>query len=472
MLTSKICYYLFGVKPLIGAAIVFLWLAFGKKIGKLFNNKFFRILFVSLPAIIIFIRILVNDPFFLSDDFDHLRFVYGSSYFGMLQIVLSRSGFWVGHHMILGFWVFKFIYDLFGTNIYPYVTVTFLLNLASTLTFFVVSGEFIKNNFVRTTVTFLFGFLYLSWISNIHELLGAIFLMLGLYAFMKWIKNRKITYGFLTILFYILGIFTKEITFLLFPFMIMIYLYLRKWHILKKDLKVLAPLALIFGLYSIFYASTFLGYFGQASGYKMGFDPIEIFYNLAFYLKYVLPGIGSFFNLALVMLAALYGYCLYRKDYWPAIFLSGFLIFISPVLLFSDRVSSYYGYIPVIFLFVSFGKIGELFRFIKKPVLAVLVAAVFLYVFLIDKVLMDNCFLIVAPWPNQTRQQFLSLISDVKRFESGGQKTAKFDLNDKSGELIANSGVGVVPPFLDRHAAGLYDYTYDNIHNILIVEKK
>jgi len=385
--------------------------------------------------------------------------------------------------MILGFWLFKFVYDTFGANIYPYITLIFLLNLISTLIFYVMSGEFVKNNYVRTVFAFLFGLLYLTWISNIHELLGAIFLMSTFYTFIKWVKKGKSTYGILMTLLYILGIFSKEITFLLFPFMALVYLCIRKMSIVKKDLKKLTPLLLIFILYSIFYASTFLGYFRISNGgYKMGFDLSRMFSNFAFYLKFVLPGIGSYFNFALTILIALYGYTVYRKYYWPTIFLSGFLVLLFPVLLFSDRVSPYYVYMPTIFLFLSFGMICEfIYKMITKLkmkpsvnilILPIAIVIIVLCVFTINKGLMDDCFLIIAPWSNQTRQQFLPLVSDIRNFESTKQNSAKFDLDEKSGELVEDNGVDVIRPFLDKQVESQYTYAYDSRRNVLTVNRK
>ena len=482
MLTSKVCYYLFGINPLIISVIILSWIFFDRKIEKLFNNKFFRIFFISLPVVIIFIRILRNGPFFLSDDFAHLELAYNSSYLGILKIVLSKPGLWVGHHMILGFWLFKFIYGMFGANIYPYVTVIFLLNLTSVILLYIVSGEFIKNDFVRTFTSFVFGFLYLSWISNIHELLGAIFLMSSFYIFIKWIKNKYAVFGIWSIILYVLAVFSKEITFLLFPIIVLVYMYKQKGRFLKRDLKILIPFCLTFIGYSIFYASTFFGYFGLKSGYRMGFDLNTIFNNILFYFKFILSGIGPYLNPTLILLFLLYIYTLYKKNYWTIMSFLGFFALIFPVLLFSNRVSTYYVYIPAIFLFLSFGCIGdfifhELSRikikvFSRRIFVAIIIVLTMLYMFSTNKGLMDNCFLILAPWPNQSRQQFLNLTNEVKNFENGNQESAKFSLDEYSRGIIVENGVDVIRPFLNNRKDILYTYAYDCVNDVLIVNKE
>jgi hypothetical protein len=482
MFTPKICYYLFGVRPLIGIVIIVLWLFFANRITVLFECKILRVLFVLLPAIFIFAQIVRNQPFFFSDDFAYLAFANSTSYLGMLQVALSRPGIWVGHHMILGFWLFKFIFGIFGTNIYPFVTVIFVLNLLSVLSFYVLSGEFIKDNIIKILTSFFFGVLYLSWISNIHELLGAVFMMLSFYSFMKWIKNNWVRYGVLSIIFYILAIFSKEITFLIFPIFIVMYLFTNKNHLKKKDLAILIPFSLTFISYTIFFASTFLGYFSLNTGYKMGFSLTSIFYNLSYYLNFLFSKIALSYLPILALSLVLYIYTIVRKNYFPTIFLLGFLILISPVLFFSNRVSSYYSYIPAIMLFIGFGNVVELvgndftkikLRRINKVVVSGIISvSMVLYIFTLNAVVMNSCFLIIAPWPNNSRQQFLNLVLQINNFEKEKEKSATFPISNYIKGVLKEGGVGVLTPFLDKHNYPLYSYNYDEANSVLFVIKK
>jgi hypothetical protein len=482
MLDLKNYLHFFGNQTVVGGAIIILWLVLAKQIKKLFNRKVFSVLFVSLPAAIIFVRILFNNPFFISDDFAHLEFVSTNSYLGILQIVFSKPGIWVNHHIVFGFWFFKAIYDFFGTNIYPYVTVIFLLNLTSTLGLYFLSGEFIKDNFVRTLISFLFGFLYLSWISNIHELLGAVFVIFSFFTFIRWVRGKRPKYGVWSIVLYILAIFSKEIAFLVLPFLLIAFIYMRKGHIEKNDLKILTPFLSIFILYSLFFASTFLGYFGAASGYKMTFNLATAANSLSYYLKVVIPGINTYFPFAVIFLTAIYLVSVYFKKYWALIFLFGFIIHILPALFFADRVSSYYAYIPAVFLFLSFGIIAD---FVQKKmydsklgglkgrlITAVILVVIGLCLFNVGEVLKYNLYLVVYPWPNLTRDQYLNLISEVKTFEDRNGKSAEFKLEEESKGLVLTHGADVVKPFLPKREAGLYSYSVDYVKTTLVLTKK
>lgn len=441
-------------------------------IKKLLENKLLNLLFIFSPAIIIFIRILRNNPFFMFDDFSHLEFVYTHSYLEMLPIILSSAGIWVGHHIIFGFWLFKAVFDLFGTNIIPYITVIFILNLIVTFGLYLLSGEFIKNNLIRALISFFFGFLYLAWISNIHELLGAAFLIFSFYAFTKWAKNKGLKYGLWTIIFYIFAIFSKEISFLSFPIMLILFWDLRKGHVIKSDLKILIPFSLAFLLYSIFFASTFLGYFGLSSGYKMAFNLQTVAKNLTYYLKIIMPGISPYLPFAVLLLAGTYLVALYKKLYLALIFALAFLVQILPALFFTDRVSSYYAFIPAIFLFLSIGIITDKFRVKNILATAVIVILIAVFVFDLGKIVKYNLYLIVHPWPNRDRDQFLSLVSEVKGFEKDERKTTSFQLGDKSREIVMTHSTDVIKPFLSGQKEELYVYTLDSKGADLVVTKK
>ncbi len=484
MITPKICYYILGIRPLLGAALIFLVVIFNKKIAALFNNTFFRLSVVAIPPILIFTRILLNDPFFLSDDFAHLNFVYNNSYIEILKIILSKPGIWVNHHIVLGFWLFKLIYNVFGTNIYPYVFAVFLLNLISSIVFYVLSGEFLKNIYIRVGVSFIFGLLYLSWISNIHELTGAIFLMLSFYAFVKWIKSesKKSVFGIWSIVLYIAAIFSKEITFLIFPFMYLIFWRMKRQSIGKKELKILIPFFLIFIAYSAYYASTFAGYFGSNTGYGMGFDVSEIVMNLSYYLATIAPGAKAYLVSVMLIFAGLYFVAAISKNYRPLIFLAGFFLFIFPPLLFTNRISTYYAYIPAIFLLLSLAELTQFMYsklvkskikpLMKKTTIGIFTVLVVLGLFSADRKLMDEYFLIFAPWPNPVRQQFLSLIADIKKFEAGNEKSGSFILSEKSKELVSDNGVAVIKPFLDKRLVEKFSYEYKNNRGTISLIRK
>src|SRR3989304_7993492 len=111
---DRICYLVFGVKIPFYLQYALPLLVFYGFISSLIKNKYFRILLVLVPPTVIFIRLLRNDPFFLSDDFAHLFLANESSYFDIAKEALTGGGIWLGHRLIGAFWLFKAIFDVFG----------------------------------------------------------------------------------------------------------------------------------------------------------------------------------------------------------------------------------------------------------------------------------------------------------------------------------------------------------------------
>lgn len=369
---------------------------FYKYIKKLLDNEFVRVIFILLPPLVLFVKILLNNPVFLSDDFEHLQLVSGNSYIKIFQLAMSPAGIWVGHRVVLGFWLFKAIFDIWGSNIIPYVTVIFILNSINILLLY----NFLKKLLYAKTsalFAFIFGFFYLSWISNIHELLAALFILLNLMFFMKWIESSKKKYFCYSVVFYVLALFSKEISFLAFFPMLGIYLLNNKKNLKPKH--SLAILATIFGTYTIFYASGFLKYFnGSSGGYSMGFSLTGLFSNLDFYVRQIFS-VGAFSWLLMFLIIFL---LFYFKNYVGLLFSLSYLLFIFPILFFVAHRAPYYNYIPLVFLLTGIGALfQDVLKKFPKTNNKILILGLILFiigVFGIDRKLMDSCFLILFPW--------------------------------------------------------------------------
>ena len=197
----KTCYYLFGVKIPFYLQYLLVGFAFYKPITKVIKNKYFQLLLILIPAIIVFVRILRNDPFFLSDDFDHLSLVLQNSYRDIARMAFSGNGIWVGHRIITGLWLFKLLFNIFGAEPVVFYASNFIFHAANVLLLFLLLKQFDKKSVFPVLISFIFSSFYLPWISNLHEFIAGSFVLLATLFWIYWLKSdrQKYYFGFLQI---------------------------------------------------------------------------------------------------------------------------------------------------------------------------------------------------------------------------------------------------------------------------------
>ena len=246
-ISQKFCYLVFGTGfPLI-LIYFFLGVILFNSINKLLKNKWVRIIFVSLPFIFYFLKILKNDPFFFSDDFSHLYLVSNFSFRDIFNMAMLPQGIWVGHRIVFGFWLFKLLFDLFKTNPIPYYWAMFFINLGNGILFYLLVSKILVNRKITALIAFIFGFFYVTWLSNIHEVLGLMFLLSMLICCASWLRKFKIKTFLFSVILYLLAIFTKEISFLVVPVIFLFALTTKNKS--KENLKY---------FYILYYFSTLL----------------------------------------------------------------------------------------------------------------------------------------------------------------------------------------------------------------------
>jgi len=487
----RICYFSFGLKIPFYFHYLLPALVLYKHLAKLLKSKYFRLIVISIPPIIVLIRLLRNDSFFLSDDFAHLYFVSENSFLGIIKVALSEGGIWVGHRIVTGFWLFKLIFMAFGTQIEPYLFAIFIFNLLNVLLLYLILGKIKKGSLFSVLSAFIFGTFYLSWISNIHEIVAGTFLLLGLYFWFVWLSSRKARTYWLVLVFYLLAISTKEISFL-FPVALTAVSVFYHYYISRINLKKLAvfmaPFFLVLLLYSSTLTSGFLGYFSLSSGdgYSMSFSPEVILKNLLHYTTNILPIINSSIPGLAIFFTSFVLFDLWKKKPIITPFLFSYLIFLGPPLLFGGRQAPYYSYIASLFLFIGFFVfLKEIYsflrRFFKKKSFLVKVFTIYFVLFVaygifgVDKFLLDNCFLIQFPWENRRKTTFSYLTKRLdKLFDAGEiQEDTKIRLEEKEAipeiRFIINSNVFHL--FLNRKGKQDYRFSYNEEEKSLVVDK-
>ncbi|HJX58973.1 MAG TPA: hypothetical protein VJ481_00250 [Patescibacteria group bacterium] len=482
---GKICYYLFGLKLPLYINFALPAFIFYDLIKKILSNKYFRILLIFVLPTIIFIKILRNDPFFLSDDFAHLYLSYRASYLQIAKLALTGPGIWVANRIVIGFWIFKALFDLFGPKPEVFLTLMFVFHLVNVAIFYLISERLTKNSILSLFSTFIISSFYLTWISNIHEVVGATFILASSYYFLLWLSKEKSIN--ISLVFFILAVFTKEIAFL-FPLvlaMIALYHHFNASRLdLKKTIKSMAPFFAVFLVYLFTYGiSNFKGYSVLPSNdsYQMTFSIKSIIKNAIYYLTYNFPLINYKPIGFLVLIVPIF-YDLWKRKPVITPFAISYLLLLSPVLLFADRRTFYYAYIPAFFLFFGltilvkniYWPLIVRLKTAPKPftkVLNILVILFFLLtVFRLEQLFMDNCFLIQFPWQKPQKATYLSMLKKIDtKFELGQLKEG--DLYILSDEELALE-LEVVSPLLESKEASAFSLRYLPEQKALLVEKR
>lgn len=478
--SQKLCYFTFGAKIPLFLQYILPAIILFNPLSKIIKSNWSRIILISLPFIFYFLKLLRNNPFFFSDDFTHLYLVSNFSYVDIFKMAMSPQGIWVGHKIIFGFYIFKLFFELFGTNPIPYYWLMFFINLGNGILFYFLASKILLSKKVSALIAFIFGFFYITWLSNIHEVLALMFTLAMFICFLTWSKKFNIKTFLFSIVLYILAIFTKEITFLAVPAMFLITVALKRD--IKKNFKYLLIFFIIFVLYSLFYARGFTSYFDKPyeDGYTMLFSFSLIFQNLKTYLNQIFPSIPGNLLIPFVLVTFII-FDLVSKKLKSLPFLISYTIFLFPALLFINRTSTYYNYIPLVFLLIGFGVIIEgilkATDFIKsvnlkKIVIVSLLIFFALGLFRLNLKAMDSCFLIQYPWKNDFKNGYLKLINNIDKLGEEGKLKKGLEIKITPG--LGYSWVAmendILKVFLGNLASKRYTYSYNSEKGVFIVQ--
>lgn len=482
-LIPKFCYYAFGLSFPLNLLYLIPPLIFYKQLVKLFKNNYFRIFFILIPSTIIFIKLLRNDPFFLSDDFAHLNLVSNYSFLEIAKIALTR-GIWVGHKIFTALWVFKGIFHIFGTKVEAYLFVNYLFHILNLLIFYKILEKIKKGTFVSVFVTFILGTFYLTWISNMHELMGGTFMLLTIYFWFRFLLSGK-KYNWVSAVFYILAIFSKEITFLAVPALLLFSVFFHfnvKELNLKRVAKGFSPLIVIFLFFSVFYASTFLGYSRLPSdeGYKMAFSWGLLSKNLLLYTSMLVGALKSIWGRGIILFLIFLGFDLKKRKPVTTPFILSYFLFLIPPSLFANRISNYYTYIPSFFLFFAFAliffELSKLKSFSNKLVVVLSIFIMAIGIFGLGKLFMDNCFLIQFPWKKEHKATFLSLAKRIDQMTLAGKLTPGSEIRLSQRETTSDMeelyDTGMLHLFMLEKQAQNFRFVYNKERNSLRVDAK
>jgi hypothetical protein len=219
---------------------------------------------------------------------------------------------------------------------------------------------------------------------------------------------------------YVLGIYSKEIVFLL-PFCFLLY-YLYAINIVKKRsgkfldiIDVIKKIKLFFGV-SLYYVWLFLRDFSKFSKYETGsgYDTVykinSVLNHLLFYISDRIPLLYGTVGFV-VLLAAVTFFDIYHKKIFITPLLASFFILLAPVL-FLNKATSYYSYVPFIFLVIIISVILNKI-YIKNLTFIFIVAFLFVFILKINKQFQENCFLLQFPRQHPRRTAVEKVVQEA-----------------------------------------------------------
>lgn len=408
-LVTKTCYILFGSNPFFVTSVYFLFLLVIYFISKKLKNKEPFLFIVSiLPLIIWAVRLILND-YFLSDDFEHFVLISKYSYWEIFLRGITANGVWAFHRLFTGFWLFKLIYSVFFTNYYAYVIVNLIIHVVNAYLFSKILKKVTNNIYIVSISIFLFSSFYLTWISNIHELLAGFFLLLTF----NLLLNSK--FLFLSIISYILGIYSKEIIFLFpvcyFLFLVFYNNYIKKID-LAKSMKKLTPFFIIFLIYLGVFINDFIKFsnYAEGSGYDLVVNSKNILNHLAFYVDDRIPIFAGLAGLIIFSLIILLFDLIHKKLILIPLYFS-YIILLVPVL-FLNKNTSYYNYVPFVFLVIIITVLTNKFKYLNFPFSLILTAIMLVYIFKTNIKLQENCFLIQYSRTSSRREAVEDIVNN------------------------------------------------------------
>lgn len=224
----------------------------------------FGILFLTF---LVYIPILNNEFTYFSDD-NYILYNSLIKELSFSRIIYIFSSYFDGHYHPLTLLSFSFSYALGKINPFIYLFTNLLLHLINTYLVFKLIKHLIKDIKIVIIVTLLFGIhtLHVESVARITErkdVLYTFFFLLSLIQYLKYYSENKIKYYYLSLLFFLLSLFSKGQAVSLAVSLFLIDYFLGKKIFNLKSLFEKIPfliLALIFGILNI-YAQRYTGYF-------------------------------------------------------------------------------------------------------------------------------------------------------------------------------------------------------------------
>lgn len=379
-----------------------------------------------------------TNSYFSVDDFRVLNYFKTHSVLQMIPDFLIHGDMF-HYRKIIGFVVFGLLFKSFGVNPYPYIIIMFIIQTLNTILLFFVLRNLTKNDFGSFVLAMIFNKFYLFYFSNMHEIVGAFFIILSILLFLKYPKKL-----YLSLLAYVFALLSKELTYSL-PFFLLAISFIK-----RENIKRVIPFFVVLLLYAIYQSyfvfvledRSFISAYGVTLSLQ-NFGKMVIFY----------------LNPALIFFLFLIGFLARNRK--TILVLLVFFMTLSPVLFFGARREIYYIYIPSIYLMIYIG--------LCLPKLNI--KSLFLYIVLIIAFGGRSVFPLVARqnFPNWQKVSIENVTSLVEKSLSELPQIKEISLDginlERDAKLMLQEGV--LDLFMG-HFSNYYRFVYNQAENKII----
>lgn len=381
--------------------------------------------------------------YFSVDDFAVLAYVRNHS---IIQIFINflLNGDLFGFRKILGYEVFKILFDLFKVNPIPYILANHLLALLNLFLLFFIVKFLTKNSFTAFFVGIIFNKIYLFYFSNVHEYLALFFGLLTVYFFLKFPK--KIYLSFIT---FILALLSKELSFSI-PFLLLSLAYF-----MKTDKKKIIPFFIILSIYAVYQLSFFI---------KGASLPQNMSYQLSFGLGEIASAFVFYFSIPVILLIA--ALLIFQRKWNLLPFVLSVIITILPTLFLINRHEAYYIYIPFAYLMILISLLLPPIS-IKTSLLYLLIIFIFGGRSVFPTIARQN-------YPNWQKVSIDNVLKVIENSISENPKLNTISLKginiERDAHLMLQSGTTDL--FLPSEISSKYSFIYNEGQNLIEVKLK
>ncbi|HEX7042107.1 MAG TPA: O-antigen ligase family protein [Patescibacteria group bacterium] len=219
------------------------------ELRKIFTSSFFIMVYLLIGIFVFFGNILTN--FFVADDFTWLKWAATATFNDISKYFINAQGFF---YRPIDKTLMFFMYTFFSFQPVGYHLVNLLLIFGSAVGLYFVSLRIFKTKVYSVMASSIFLLLPMHfenvfWISTISNNLVGLFIIWGVWSYLRFRESRSIFYYLGVLVFTILALFSYEqaVVFPLFILIVDILLLNRK--IKKIDLLFYAPLFILDGVY-------------------------------------------------------------------------------------------------------------------------------------------------------------------------------------------------------------------------------
>ena len=409
------------------------------------------------------------NSYFSQDDFFHFRAIMDKSLVNVPSFFLSSQKDYAFYRPLTRETYNLVIYSIFKLNPFVFHLINFVLILLNGFLTYVICLTLTKKRFIAflAVLIFLFSSVHsveLYYLSSDQTLFATTFVIFGFLSYINFSKSLKKRYYFLSILFFLLGLFSHESAVSLVPILIVAEFWLlRKSINLKTSFLRLTPFLML--VFLRFILHFFEVNVSDQSVYQMSLSPSNIFNTLAWFLLWsfglpemmvdfmtlrlkfnpnffiwyknyamiIFPLVSVLFLISTGLLVRFWK--IFLKDKIFVFWLLAYILSTLPFLFFPHHKFVYYLSLPLVFFSCFFATILSKIILLKKFPKILIVVALGAYIIVAYQTIKINE---ITYWAAKRANSAKQIVSNIKKeYPTVKKGTVFYIKNDPTYPFIA-----------------------------------